>query len=364
MQTPMRTVNVNLGERSYAIEIGRGLIDSTNVLAHAVSARQVMVVTNATIAPLYLPALRQALGDRQVIHVALPDGEQEKRLESMLPIFDEMLVNGFDRDCLVIALGGGVIGDLAGFVAATYQRGVGYVQIPTTLLAMVDSSVGGKTGVNHPRGKNMIGAFHQPQAVIADLDVLETLPDREFRAGMAEVIKYALLGDYDFLGWLEDHLESVMARDAKALSFVVERACSNKAAIVAADEREAGQRALLNLGHTFGHAIEAALGYGEWLHGEAIGAGLCMAAELSERAGWLSPDERRRAETLVSRTGLPTQAPGGIGSARFREFMARDKKNRGGALRLVLLRGLGDAIVTADYPAAALEATLAGTDHA
>ncbi|MDR9454498.1 MAG: 3-dehydroquinate synthase [Spiribacter sp.] len=363
MAEATRQVTVALGERQYTIDIGRGLLAQPARLQAAITARQVVVISNEVVAPLYLEHLQAALKDRQFAAVTLRDGEQEKRLESMLPVFDEMLVNGFDRDCQVVALGGGVIGDLAGFVAATYQRGVDFIQIPTTLLAMVDSSVGGKTGVNHPRGKNMIGAFHQPRAVIADLDVLETLPDREFRAGMAEVIKYALLGDREFLDWLEANLEAVMARDPEALSFVVERACQNKAAIVAADERESGQRALLNLGHTFGHAIEAALGYGEWLHGEAIGAGLCMAAALSERAGWLSPDERQRAETLVERTGLPTRAPDGIGSARFREFMARDKKNRGGALRLVLLRGLGDAIVTADYPAAALEATLASTDH-
>lgn len=362
MTEATRQVTVDLGERRYTIDIGRGLLGDTARLRAAITARQVLVVSNEVVAPLYLNALHEALEDRQFAAVTLRDGEPEKRLESMLPVFDEMLVNGFDRDCQVVALGGGVIGDLAGFVAATYQRGVDFIQVPTTLLAMVDSSVGGKTGVNHPRGKNMIGAFHQPRAVIADLDVLETLPDREFRAGMAEVVKYALLGDAEFLAWLEAHLEAVMARDPEALSFVVERACRNKAAIVAADERESGQRALLNLGHTFGHAIEAALGYGEWLHGEAIGAGMCMAAELSARAGWITAADQQRAEALIARVGLPTRPPTGIGAARFREFMARDKKNRGGALRLVLLRGLGDAVVTADYPADALDATLAGTD--
>ncbi len=359
MQAPMRKVNVSLGARSYPIEIGRGLIDSTNVLAHAAPARQVMVVTNAAIAPLYLPALRQALGDRHVIHVALPDGEQEKRLESMLPIVDEMLVNGFDRDCLVIALGGGVIGDLAGFVAATYQRGVGYVQLPTTLLAMVDSSVGGKTGVNHPRGKNMIGAFHQPLAVIADLNVLSTLPDRELRAGLAEVIKYALLGDAEFLLWLEANMDAALERDTTALAYIVERCCQNKAAIVAADERETGERALLNLGHTFGHAIEAARGYGDWLHGEAIAAGMCMAATMSARLGWISAADRDRAIALIAKAGLPTKAPNDISPERWREFMARDKKNRDGKMRLVLLKRLGQAVVSSDYDADSLDQTLA-----
>ena len=355
----MRKVNVSLGARSYPIEIGRGLIDSTNVLAHAAPARQVMVVTNAAIAPLYLPALRQALGDRHVIHVALPDGEQEKRLESMLPIVDEMLVNGFDRDCLVIALGGGVIGDLAGFVAATYQRGVGYVQLPTTLLAMVDSSVGGKTGVNHPRGKNMIGAFHQPLAVIADLNVLSTLPDRELRAGLAEVIKYALLGDAEFLLWLEANIDAALERDTTALAYIVERCCQNKAAIVAADERETGERALLNLGHTFGHAIEAARGYGDWLHGEAIAAGMCMAAAMSARLGWISTADRDRAIALIAKAGLPTAAPSDMTPERWREFMARDKKNRDGKLRLVLLKSLGRAVVSSDYDPDSLDQTLA-----
>mgnify|MGYP000453263704 CR=1 FL=1 len=358
MKPEPRQVDVALGERSYRIHIGEGLLDDAGLLAASLPARQVMVVSNQSVAPLYLPRLRAALGERQLAAVTLPDGEQEKCLESMLPVFDEMLVNGFGRDCQVIALGGGVIGDLAGFVAATYQRGVDFVQMPTTLLAMVDSAVGGKTGVNHPRGKNMIGAFHQPRAVIADLGVLDSLPDRELRAGMAEVIKYALLGDRAFLDWLEANIDAALARDTAALAYIVERCCRNKAAIVAADERETGERALLNLGHTFGHAIEAARGYGDWLHGEAIGAGMCMAADLSARLGWLEAAERDRAVALIHRAGLPTQPPSDLSAGRLREFMARDKKNRAGALRLVLLRGLGNAVVSADYDDAALAATL------
>lgn len=353
-----RRVDVALGTRSYPILIGSGLLDDSSCLGDAIGAGEVMVVSNETVAPLYLERVRDALPQRRVASACLPDGEQEKRLESMLPIVDTLLTHGFSRDCEIIALGGGVIGDLAGFVAATYQRGVGYVQIPTTLLAMVDSSVGGKTGVNHPRGKNMIGAFHQPRAVIADLQALETLPLRELRAGMAEVIKYALLGDPDFIDWLERHIDAAMARDPEALADIVERCCRHKAAIVAADEREAGQRALLNLGHTFGHAIESAKGYGDWLHGEAIAAGMCMAARLSARLGWIPPADRDRAIALIARAGLPSEPPADITPETFRSFMARDKKNRHGEQRLVLLRALGDAIVTADYDPAALDATL------
>ena len=359
MNKTSRQVMVELGARRYPIHIGRGLIDDSALLADVTAARQLMVVSNATVSPLYLDRLCQALGGREVAAVALPDGEQEKQLTSMLPVFDEMLCRGFDRSAQVIALGGGVIGDLAGFVAATYQRGVSYIQVPTTLLAMVDSSVGGKTGVNHPRGKNMIGAFHQPQAVIADLNVLDTLPERELRAGMAEVIKYALLGDANFLEWLETNLDAAMQRDADVLASIVERCCQNKAAIVVADEREAGERALLNLGHTFGHAIEAARGYGDWLHGEAIAAGMCMAASMSERLGWISAQERDRAIALIARAGLPIQPPRDITPQRFHEFMARDKKNRNGQLRLVLLKALGQAVVSDDYNLVALEKTLA-----
>ncbi len=363
MPEPRQTLTVELGERSYPIHIGRGLLADYALLDNATAAESVMVVSNEAVAPLYLDTLKAGLAGRQVIATVLPDGEQEKRLESMLPVFDEMLVNGLGRDSAVIALGGGVIGDLAGFVAATYQRGVAFVQIPTTLLAMVDSSVGGKTGVNHPRGKNMIGAFHQPRAVVADLSVLDTLPDREMRAGMAEVIKYALLGDAAFLGWLETHLDEALAREPGVLAELVARCCRNKAAIVSADERESGQRALLNLGHTFGHAIEAARGYGDWLHGEAIAAGMCMATGMSRRLGWISPADEARATALIERAGLPTAPPADLSAEQFREFMARDKKNRHGQLTLVLLKALGEAVVTTDYDDQALEATLTESAH-
>lgn len=356
--TKTRCVEVALGERSYDIQIGQQLLTDASLLQALIPAKQVMVVTNETIAPLYLESLVEALGGKQVATCVLPDGEQAKRLDSMLPVFDELLVNGFDRDCYLVALGGGVIGDLAGFVAATYQRGVAFVQIPTTLLAMVDSSVGGKTGVNHPRGKNMIGAFHQPRAVIIDLDLLSSLPEREFQAGMAEVIKYALLGDVAFLEWLEAHLPEVLARETAALSYIIERSCRNKAAIVQADEKEAGQRALLNLGHSFGHAIEGATGYGPWLHGEAIAAGMCMALRMSASLGWISTEERNRGIALIERTGLPTEPPATITPDTFLEFMQRDKKNRGGQQRLVLLQGLGNAVVSSDYPESALLETL------
>ena len=358
MTEAVETVQVELGERRYPIAIGRDLLNDNRLLASHITARQILVISNETVAPLYLKPLLAGFQDRDLAVVNLPDGEQEKKLESLLPVFDELLVRGFGRDCQIIALGGGVIGDIAGFAAATYQRGVAFIQVPTTLLAMVDSSVGGKTGVNHPRGKNMIGAFHQPRAVIADLAVLDTLPDRELRAGMAEVVKYALLGDPAFLEWLETHLDDVMARRSDAIGTVIQRSCRNKAAIVAADERESGQRALLNLGHSFGHAIEAAAGYGTWLHGEAIGAGLCMAADLSRRLGWISPAEQARAEDLIRRVGLPLRPPADIGPQRFREFMARDKKNRDGTLRLVLMQGLGNAVVTDGYTEAALTETL------
>lgn len=356
-------VLVDLGDRSYTIQIGEGIVSDAAMLEPLMPARQIMIVTNETIAPLYLDTLIKALDGKKVATCVLPDGEHAKRLETMMPVFDQLLAEGFDRDCCIVALGGGVIGDLAGFVAASYQRGVAFVQIPTTLLAMVDSSVGGKTGVNHPHGKNMIGAFHQPSAVIADLDLLKSLPDREFRAGMAEVIKYALLGDYSFLEWLETHLDAIFARDISALIEIVERSCQSKATIVQADEKEAGQRALLNLGHTFGHAIEGATGYSSWLHGEAIGAGMCMAARMSARLGWISSAEQERAIALIQRTGLPTHAPAQITPETLLAFMRRDKKNRDGKLRLVLLRGLGHAIVTTDYSESALMETLQEASH-
>jgi len=352
-----RRVRVDLPGRAYPIEIGRGLLGDGVTLAHAIPGRQVLVVSNETVAPHYLASVEGALSGRRVASVVLPDGEAHKRLETTMAVFDRLIDGGFERGCTVVALGGGVIGDLAGFAAATYQRGVAFVQLPTSLLAMVDSSVGGKTGVNHPRGKNMIGAFHQPRAVVADLAVLDTLPDRELRAGLAEVIKYGLLGDPELLAWLEEGIEAVLRREPRALAHIVERSCADKAAIVVADEREAGRRALLNLGHTFGHAIEAATGYGPWLHGEAIAAGQCMAAWMSAELGWIDHTEHERVEALFRRAGLPTRPPA-IGSAAFRRHMALDKKARDGRIRLVLLRALGDAVVSADYADAALDATL------
>ena len=340
MKPEPRQVDVALGERSYRIHIGEGLLDDAGLLAASLPARQVMVVSNQSVAPLYLPRLRAALGERQLAAVTLPDGEQEKCLESMLPVFDEMLVNGFGRDCQVIALGGGVIGDLAGFVAATYQRGVDFVQMPTTLLAMVDSAVGGKTGVNHPRGKNMIGAFHQPRAVIADLGVLDSLPDRELRAGMAEVIKYALLGDRAFLDWLEANIDAALARDTAALAYIVERCCRNKAAIVAADERETGERALLNLGHTFAHALEAVSGFGTWSHGAAVAWGIVRAMEAGQRLGLTPDDYADRVRSLITAYGFHT-GPTGEDVEAMINAMRYDKKRRAGRLRLVLQEGLG-----------------------
>ena len=349
----MRKLEVALGERSYPIYIGGGLLSSGIGAEHVVTDRA-LLVSNETVAPLY--ADRLALPGIDVQRVILPDGERYKRLETCERVYDALIEGRFDRSATIVALGGGVIGDLAGFCAATYQRGVGYIQIPTTLLAQVDSSVGGKTGVNHPKGKNMIGAFHQPRAVIADTDVLATLPNRELAAGLAEVVKYGLIRDRPFFDWLE--AEALLRRDPEALAHAVAESCRNKAAVVAADEREAGERALLNLGHTFGHAIETYTGYSSWLHGEAVAVGLCMAARMSVELGWLAESEWERTRRLLERFGLPTEPPP-IPEAQFRELMSVDKKSRGGRLRLVLLQGVGDAVVTADFDPAALDRTLA-----
>jgi 3-dehydroquinate synthase len=354
----MRTLNVDLGERAYPIYIGPGLLADAEIYRRHLGARQVMVVTNETVAPLYRDRVLKALSGFQVREVILPDGEQYKTLEVLNRVFDALLTHRYDRRCCLLALGGGVVGDMTGFAAACYQRGVSFVQAPTTLLAQVDSSVGGKTGVNHPLGKNMIGAFHQPLCVIADTDSLGTLPERELSAGLAEVIKYGLIDDPEFFAWLEANMEPLRARDPDALALAIERSCRDKAAVVAADEREAGRRALLNLGHTFGHAIETGVGYGEWLHGEAVATGMCMAADLSHRLGWITEGDRRRILDLVARAGLPVAPPAGIGADRFLELMAVDKKVLDGRLRLVLLKGIGQAIVTDGFPAAALRATL------
>jgi 3-dehydroquinate synthase len=388
----MQTLSVDLANRSYPIFIGEGFIGGaiagagqadfaiTNSAATATSTHDdggraafaqalgaqagradVAIVTNTTVGPLYGAGLRAALlqaGARRIVDIVLPDGEQHKTLDTVARVLDVLVANRFARDCSVWALGGGVVGDMAGFAAATYQRGVDFVQVPTTLLAQVDSSVGGKTGVNHPGGKNLIGAFHQPRAVLTDTATLRTLPPRELRAGLAEVIKCALICDEPFLAWIEANIDALLAREPAALAHAVRRSCEIKAAIVARDETEQGDRALLNLGHTFGHAIEAATGYGTWLHGEAVGAGLLMAADMSQKAGLLDRATVERVAVLLRRTGLPTELRS-VPAQAVAESMRIDKKVKAGRIRFVLLRAPGKAFVTADYPPGALEATLA-----
>jgi 3-dehydroquinate synthase len=352
-------LDVDLGERSYPILIGRGLLSEPGYYRPFIVGRRVMIVSNETVAPLYLDAVRSGLAEVERAEVILPDGEQFKDLATLTRIFDALLEQRCGRDTTLVALGGGVVGDMAGFAAACYQRGVPFIQIPTTLLAQVDSSVGGKTGVNHPLGKNMIGAFHQPRAVLADTGTLDSLPDRELSAGLAEVIKYGLIGDAPFFGWLEQHAAALRARDPNALATAIARSCENKAEVVAADEREAGQRALLNLGHTFGHAIEAGTGYGTWLHGEAVAVGMVMAARLSHELGWLEASTVSRIRALVAACGLPVAPPADLPPARWLELMAVDKKVQDGRLRLVLLRGVGDAVLTAEVSPERLRACIA-----
>jgi 3-dehydroquinate synthase len=360
----VETLTVPLGARPYPIYIGAGLLQDKALLTRHVRGRTLMVVSNHTVAPYYMSLVMSALDSLRVDATVLPDGEQHKTLETVNTIYTSLLEKRHDRGTTLIALGGGVVGDITGFAAASYQRGVDYIQVPTTLLAQVDSSVGGKTGVNHALGKNMIGAFHQPRCVIIDTKTLATLPKREMSAGLAEVIKYGLIGDALFFEWLEEHLERVLQRDVEALSFCIRRSCENKAAVVAADEREqSGQRALLNLGHTFGHAIETGLGYGVWLHGEAVGCGMIMAMKLSHRLGWLSSTDFERACNLIERAQLPIQPPHAINSERFLKLMGSDKKAVDGKLRLVLLRGIGQAVVTADFDSDALRSMLEEYDH-
>lgn len=354
----MQSLQVDLGERSYPIYIGADLLSQSALFAPHIQGRQVAVVTNETVAPLYLETLLKTLEGYQVCQVVLPDGEVYKTWEVLQKIFDGLLSARHDRRTTVIALGGGVIGDMAGFAAACYQRGVNFIQVPTTLLSQVDSSVGGKTGINHPLGKNMVGAFYQPQAVVIDTQSLKTLPARELSAGLAEVIKYGLICDEPFLGWLEQHIDDLRKLDDAALTQAIERSCAAKARVVGADERESGVRATLNLGHTFGHAIETHMGYGVWLHGEAVAAGTVMALEMSHRLGWLTAAERDRGIRLLQAAGLPVVPPCEMSPDDFLTHMAVDKKVLDGQLRLVLLKGLGEAIVTADYPRDILEATL------
>ncbi len=342
----MQTLELSLGERSYPIHIGSGLISDSALLERSVAAEQVLIVTNETVAPLYLERLERGLRTRNTAALVLPDGEQYKTLDTFSRIVDRLIELRFHRDACVVALGGGVVGDVAGYAAASYQRGIAYVQVPTTLLAQVDSSVGGKTAVNHPSAKNMIGAFHQPVSVLIDTDTLGTLPGRELAAGIAEIVKYGLILDPELFGWLENNIERLTALEAPALAHAVRRSCGIKAAVVAEDEREQGKRALLNLGHTFGHALETLGGYGKWLHGEAVATGTVLAAETSRRLGWLSADDCRRIEDLLRRAGLPVRAEG-VDADDMLEAMALDKKTGRDGLRLVLLTAIGEAVVTA-----------------
>ena len=356
----MQTLTVQLENRSYPIHIGNGLIEQPALLQTLASRKRAAVVTNTTVAPLYLEQLRQTLQaiGINIVPVILPDGEEYKSSATLNLIYDALLTNRCERTTPLIALGGGVIGDMTGYAAATYLRGVPFIQIPTTLLAQVDSSVGGKTGINHPLGKNMIGAFYQPQLVLADTNTLNTLPDNELSAGIAEIIKYGLIRDLPFFEWLEQHMEKLLARDMEALQYAIVRSCRNKAEIVAADERESGERALLNLGHTFGHAIESGMGYGNWLHGEGVAAGTVMAADLSQRLGWIGTHEVARIRKLFERAGLPTAAPD-LGAGKYLELMEFDKKVEDGKVRFVLLKEIGRAVVYGDTPPALLLQTLA-----
>lgn len=354
----MQTLNVDLGSRSYPIFIGTDLLERSELIEPYVVGHQVMLVSNETVAPLYLEKVKHAFAKYQCETVVLPDGEQYKNLETLNFIFDALLEKRFERKCTLVALGGGVIGDMVGFAAACYQRGVAFIQIPTTLLAQVDSSVGGKTGVNHPLGKNMIGAFHQPRCVIADTNTLNTLEDRQLSAGLAEIIKYGLICDLPFFEWQEQNMSQLLDRDSKALAYAIDRSCQIKAEVVAADEREGGIRATLNFGHTFGHAIEAATGYGKWLHGEAVGTGMLLAADLSQRMGMLSEQDVQRIDNIVDRAQLPTRVPANMDYASFMQYMSVDKKVEAGNIRFILLEAMGKALITANYDSELLMKTI------
>ena len=356
----MASIRVALGDRSYGIEVGAGLIGDAGRYRPHLAGGKAAIVTSSVVAPLYLARVKAALrsAGAETTEVILPEGEEHKTWQTLNLVFDALLSAHCDRKTTIVALGGGVIGDIAGFAAAVYQRGVRFIQVPTTLLAQVDSSVGGKTAVNHPLGKNMVGAFHQPQAVIADVSTLDTLPDRELRAGLAEVIKHGVIRDPAFFAWLESNIERLLSREPAALTHAVVRSCEIKAEVVGEDERETGLRAILNFGHTFGHAIESGLGYGQWVHGEAVAAGMVMAADLSARAGMIPIEEAARIRRLVSRAGLPVAGPAALLADRYLELMAVDKKASGGRIRFVLLDGPGQAVLRDDLPQALVRETL------
>ena len=345
----MKKINIQFDERSYPIYIGEGLISNDELISQHILGKKVAIITNETVADIYLKTLMDTVSShKELISIILPDGESYKSKDSLDSIYAQLLENKADREITLIALGGGVIGDITGFAAATYMRGVNFIQIPTTLLSQVDSSVGGKTGINHPLGKNMIGAFYQPKCVISDMNVLKTLPSRELSAGLAEVIKYGLIRDNKFFEWLESHIQHLMEMNPKYLIEAVQRSCENKAAVVEADEFESGIRAILNLGHTFGHAIEVAQGYGNWLHGEAVGAGMVMAAKLSQSMGWLADKDVDRIVSLIKKAGLPTEPPK-ISVKKYMELMMLDKKTKDGQINLVLQKSIGDAVLTNQY---------------
>ena len=359
----MQTLKVELNERSYPIYVGDNLLSQPDLLQQHIPGQEVFIVSNTTVAPLYLKQLKQLLPDFRTESLELPDGEKYKTAESLAVIYDKLLQQRCSRTTTLIALGGGVIGDITGFAAATYQRGIHFVQIPTTLLAQVDSSVGGKTAINHPLGKNMIGAFYQPRCVIADLSTLKTLPERELAAGMAEVIKYGLIADADFFDWIEKNIHGLMQLQPELIDTAVVRSCANKAKIVAADERENNQRALLNLGHTFGHAIETFVSYKGWLHGEAVATGISIAAKFSKMLGWLNQQDVDRIDSLLSAAKLPLDPPGDMQTDDFMQLMAHDKKVIDSTIRFVLLRSIGNATVNSDYDAAVLKQCLDETTN-
>lgn len=354
----MKKLTVNLGDNSYPIYIDSSLLSDTNLLSQHITGKQILIVSNETIAPLYIHKIKNQLSGFEIYEHIMPDGETFKTLSVMEGIISALLQKKYSRNCTLIALGGGVVGDITGFAAACYQRGVAFIQIPTTLLAQVDSSVGGKTAVNHRLGKNMIGAFHQPVAVVADTEVLDTLNDRELIAGLAEVIKYGLIRDKKFFNWLEKNIERLLARDKEALAYAIEVSCQNKADIVEQDEKESGVRALLNLGHTFGHAVETALQYKGWLHGEAVGLGMLMAAEFSRHMGWLDQNKVERIRSILVKTGLPIRLPESVTTDNMLNNMAVDKKARDGKIHFILLNDIGDAVITADYRQEDLIATV------